>query len=171
MTEAQYLPFVRCIARMVHFRAQAADFDDLVGAGCVALVLALRRWDPAGGASQMTFAAYAVKGAMIDHLRQLDPLGRRCREQVNGGMRPNVQIVDECAAAAVPARNPDLDRQIWARELLRHTQIPRDRRVIVQTYWGDRELLEIGQVLGGVTGPAITHRKTRALAQMRAAAA
>jgi RNA polymerase sigma factor for flagellar operon FliA len=69
--------------RMVHFHARAlqnrshglADLDELVAAGSVGLAQALSRTDP----SAPTFRSYAlrrVQGAMLDHLRQLDPLCR-----------------------------------------------------------------------------------------------
>ncbi|MGD2175587.1 MAG: FliA/WhiG family RNA polymerase sigma factor [Candidatus Brocadiaceae bacterium] len=53
--------------------------DDLVGAGTLGLVEAAHRFDPSKGVRFVTFAYRRVQGAMMDHLRQNDWLGKSAR--------------------------------------------------------------------------------------------
>lgn len=53
--------------------------DDLVGAGQEGLLDASRRFEPDRGASFSTYAHYRVRGAMLDHVREVtmrDPISR-----------------------------------------------------------------------------------------------
>ena len=56
--------------------------DDLIGAGALGLVEAAHRYDPSAGVKFTTFAYPRVRGAIIDHLRQHDPLGKSARERL-----------------------------------------------------------------------------------------
>ena len=71
-----HAPLVNRLARQLHRRiGAAADLDDLVQSGMVALVEAACQWQDRGHA----FASYAqtrVRGAMIDFLRRGATLGR-----------------------------------------------------------------------------------------------
>jgi RNA polymerase sigma factor for flagellar operon FliA len=55
------------------------SFDDLVGAGNLGLVEAARRFNPAKGASFVTFARHRIRGAITDSLRSIDPVSRGLR--------------------------------------------------------------------------------------------
>jgi RNA polymerase sigma factor FliA len=178
VTEADYLPFVRQIAYAVAAKARlsAADRDDLVGSGALALVGALRRYDPSRGVKVETFATYSVRGAMIDYLRGLDPLGRDMRRRVQREDLPQPWTpVNEIEAVDVPASAPDLDRQIAVQErqtLARHLlmRVPaRERRVLVGVFWQERTQRAIASNLG-VNASRISQLRTRALKRLRAVA-
>jgi len=80
---ARYLPMVRAAARRFARRLPAhVEVDDLVSAGMLGLTEAVGR---KGGESLERFDAYVrvrVDGAMVDHLRTLDPLTRDQRRQI-----------------------------------------------------------------------------------------
>lgn len=73
----QYLPLVKRLAsRLSVALPPSLEWEDLIGSGIVGLLEARKRYDPSRGASFATFAAWRIKGAMIDELRKLTPLPR-----------------------------------------------------------------------------------------------
>lgn len=69
------------VARALVHRRRAAnlDLDDLVSAGNLGLIDAAARYDESRGIPFMFFARHRVRGAMLDYLRDEDPLSRRAR--------------------------------------------------------------------------------------------
>lgn len=60
----------------------SVELDDLIGAGAIGLLEALDTFDPARAARFTSFALTRIRGAMLDFLRALDPLGRARRGQL-----------------------------------------------------------------------------------------
>ncbi|HKQ69376.1 MAG TPA: FliA/WhiG family RNA polymerase sigma factor, partial [Polyangiaceae bacterium] len=88
----RYLPLVRRIAIKVARRLPSqVSVDDLIGAGWLGLVEAMRRRETIPGDEQFeTYAAYRVKGAVLDYLRSLDPMTRKMRgaaRQITGAIK------------------------------------------------------------------------------------
>jgi RNA polymerase sigma factor for flagellar operon FliA len=77
----RYLPMVRRIAmKLVRRLPRHISIDDLIGAGWVGLVEALRRRDSIASDDQFeAYAAHRVRGAILDYLRSIDPMTRRMR--------------------------------------------------------------------------------------------
>lgn len=76
----EHLPAVRRQALALQVKLPASiELDDLIQAGTVGLLDALRRYDPNAGASFSTFASQRIRGAMIDELRSRDWLPRSVR--------------------------------------------------------------------------------------------
>ncbi len=74
------LPLVRKIASCVLRRLPAYfAIDDLVGDGCVGLLRAVDRFDPAMGSTFEHWAARIVRGAMFNGLRRMDFVPERVR--------------------------------------------------------------------------------------------
>lgn len=79
----QYLPLVRhVVGRLTVSLPSGIDRDDLQGAGIMGLIRAAETWDEAKGASFKTFAFTAIRGAILDELRRLDPVPRGARERI-----------------------------------------------------------------------------------------
>ncbi|MBN2340621.1 MAG: FliA/WhiG family RNA polymerase sigma factor [Deltaproteobacteria bacterium] len=79
-----YLPIVRKIAMGLSTKAPpSVTFDDLVGAGLIGLMDAASRFDPEKREQFGAFVATRVRGAMIDELRNNDPLSRDLRFKSN----------------------------------------------------------------------------------------
>ena len=57
--------------------------EDLVGAGCMGLMHAVRSYDAARGTEFAAYARFRIRGAMLDELRELDVLPRRARAAMN----------------------------------------------------------------------------------------
>ena len=78
-----FLPFIRYTARRLSWRLPPSiSEEDLVGAGVVGLLDALRRFRE-GTVKLKTYAEHRIKGAMLDELRAADTLPRGVRDRVN----------------------------------------------------------------------------------------
>ncbi len=72
------------VARRIHERLpQHVPFEDLVNAGVLGLIEAVRKYNPQKNASLKSFASFRIRGAILDSLRALDwgsrPLRRKGR--------------------------------------------------------------------------------------------
>ncbi|MDW7651473.1 MAG: FliA/WhiG family RNA polymerase sigma factor [Bacillota bacterium] len=73
----QYLPLVRLHAGRLALGLPAhVSRDDLIQAGMLGLLDAMRRFDPGRGIKFESFAARRIRGAMLDELRRLSWLPR-----------------------------------------------------------------------------------------------
>jgi len=79
------LPQVYYIARRIYERLpQHVPFDDLVNAGVIGLIEAVRSYDPSKSVPLKAYAKFRIRGAILDSLRELDwasrPLRRKGRQ-------------------------------------------------------------------------------------------
>lgn len=74
-----HLPQVEYLARRLHARCTQVELDDLIQAGTIGLIQAVDRYDPSRGTLLKTLADHRIRGALIDYLRQIDPLPRTVR--------------------------------------------------------------------------------------------
>ena len=76
----EHLPQVRLIAAALHRRLpNHVAFEDLVQAGTIGLMDALRRFDADKGTRFRSYAHIRIRGAMLDSLRENDWAPRRLR--------------------------------------------------------------------------------------------
>ena len=79
------LPQVYYIARRIHERLpQHVQFEDLVHAGVLGLIEALRKYDARKNVQFKSFAQFRIRGAILDSLRELDWGPRRLRRKARG---------------------------------------------------------------------------------------
>ncbi len=79
----EMLPAVKRIASdLLHNLPKNVEFDDLVQEGVLALLSAVRRYDPKKGTNLHAFVIKRVKGAMYDYLRRIDWMPRNLRHNV-----------------------------------------------------------------------------------------
>jgi RNA polymerase sigma factor FliA len=99
---------VKAIASRTPARTPA-DREELVGYGLLGLAGAARRFDSSRGVKFETFADRRVSGAILDGLRQLDPLTRRERRQVKAGNAPRdvTAARDRAAQSPLPWEHED----------------------------------------------------------------
>ncbi len=77
---AEYLPFVRKIAYRVARRLPShVGVEDLIGAGVIGLMEAIRRYDSSRASNFEKFAEFRIKGAILDELRRRDLMARDAR--------------------------------------------------------------------------------------------
>ncbi|HTV14968.1 MAG TPA: FliA/WhiG family RNA polymerase sigma factor [Acidobacteriaceae bacterium] len=69
----EQMPAVRWLARRIHERLpQHVDLDDLVSAGTLGLLDAMKKYDPARKVQFRSYAQFRIRGAILDSLRTLD---------------------------------------------------------------------------------------------------
>jgi len=69
----EQLPQVRFIARRIHDRLpQQVELDDLISAGVIGLMDAMKKYDPAKNVQFKSYAQFRIRGAILDSLRELD---------------------------------------------------------------------------------------------------
>ena len=117
------MPLVRRLAAAVlrrlptHFTA-----DDLVGDGCVGLLRAVDRYDPAHGIAFEIWASRIVRGAMLNGLRRLDVIPERVRRDARNLDAARWRIAqhkgaapsDAIAAAGAGLSGPKLEAVLLA---------------------------------------------------------
>ena len=77
----EHLPLVKyCVGRMHVKRAFLLDYEDLIGHGTLGLIQAVDRFDETKGAKFSNFALTRIRGAVLDAMRAIDPVGRTTRQ-------------------------------------------------------------------------------------------
>ncbi|RJQ59051.1 MAG: FliA/WhiG family RNA polymerase sigma factor [Desulfobacteraceae bacterium] len=78
-----YAPLVKHIAGRMAMRIPSSiSFDELISAGCLGLIDAIDRFDPTKEVDLKTYAAYRIKGAILDELRSMDWYSRSMRKKI-----------------------------------------------------------------------------------------
>jgi len=77
----EYLPMIRYHAgQLIRRVPNSVEMDDLIDAGVLGLLDSAQRFDHSRDIQFKTFAAYRVRGAMIDYIREFDWLPRGLRD-------------------------------------------------------------------------------------------
>jgi len=78
----EHMPQVRLIARRIHDRLpESVIVEDLISTGILGLIAAIDRFDPRHNVKLKTYAAYKIRGAILDSLRGLDWAPRKQRKR------------------------------------------------------------------------------------------
>jgi len=147
------LAMVRQIAAgLVARLPRHVEFDELVALGNLGLCDALQRYDPARAVSFCAFAARRVRGAMLDWLRQGDPVSRDERSRLRQNLDESASVVvtnlDEASGCAVD--EPRCDERMEHTELLAAMRAAmgelseRDRYVVERHFFDEQPLKTIG---------------------------
>lgn len=104
----EHLPLVKYTARRIHDRLpQHVPLDDLVNAGVIGLLEAVRHYDPAKNTELKTYAKIRIQGAILDSLRDLDwsprSLRRKAREMEEAASRLRASLGHSPSDAEIAA--------------------------------------------------------------------
>ena len=78
----EHLPQVQYVARRIHGRLpQQVLLEDLVHAGILGLMDAVRKYDPSKNVQLKHYAEFRIRGAILDSLRLVDWSPRAVRRQ------------------------------------------------------------------------------------------
>lgn len=140
-----YARLVRLIAGELQRRVRACDYEDLVQAGMLGLLDAVRRYDPTRGVPFGAYARYRVRGSMLDSIRSyLVP------EELGEDALP----VDADGEVLGPVDTDTQEEKYYRRERDEHLrqameQLPPRWREVIWGYYGESKTLrEIGEGLG-----------------------
>jgi RNA polymerase sigma-B factor len=137
------LPLVRRLAR--RFAHGGEPLDDLVQAGCIGLIHAVDRYDPARGALE-PFAVPTITGEILRHLRDRGGLVRVPPRALAARGRPRIaELADDHAPLADPI--PRVEDRIAVAAALRTLPL-HERRVVVLWLYGERSQRRIAADVG-----------------------
>lgn len=158
-----YLPIVEFLSRQLRRHVAAYLEQDLYSFGVIGLLDALEKFRPELGNRFETYGVSRIRGAMRDGIRSLDALPRGARERASRVIERIVPVdfqtacsprgvkLQDCLADPDPTSALDLlelqadhDEVAAAIEFLPE----RERQVIVEYYYRDRYLKDIGRDLG-----------------------
>ncbi|AWB09399.1 MAG TPA: sigma-70 family RNA polymerase sigma factor [Thermodesulfobium narugense] len=78
-----YLPLVKRIAAKIYTSIQGkVEFEELLNYGILGLLTSIERFEESRNLKFETFATHRIRGAILDGLRQIDPLKRGTRSKV-----------------------------------------------------------------------------------------
>jgi RNA polymerase sigma factor for flagellar operon FliA len=118
-----YLPLVGAIARALsRGLPSTVEMNELINDGVIGLYTALERYNPDRGVGFSTYAGHRIRGAMLDGLRERDPLPRALRRAQKAAETGGIQFLeldealmvpdDEAASPEVLAMEADLRRRV-----------------------------------------------------------
>ena len=100
------LPHVKFIARKIHERLpQHIDLQDLIHAGILGLLDALKKYDGGRNVQFKSYAQFRIRGAILDSLRELDWGPRQLRKQAR-------RIEEARVSLTARLGSPALDEEI-----------------------------------------------------------
>jgi RNA polymerase sigma-B factor len=157
-----HLPLVRALA--LRFARRGEPLDDLVQAGCIGLIHAVDRHDPARGA----FEAYAVPtitGEIQRHLRDRGSVLRVPPRVIAEAGRPRLDpLAEDDGPPADPI--PGVDERLTLAAALRTLPL-HERRILVLWLYGERSQRSIASEVG-ISQIHVSRLLRRALARLRA---
>jgi len=128
----EHLPQVHFLARRIHVRLpQQVLLEDLVHAGILGMIDAVRKYDPSRNVKLKHYAEFRIRGAILDSLRLVDWSPRALRRQA----RRMEQAIERCKARL--GRDPNEP------EIAEEMQVTLAR---LQRLQGDLRALEIGSL-------------------------
>jgi RNA polymerase sigma factor for flagellar operon FliA len=140
-----FLPLVGAIARALRRGLPpTVELDELINDGVLGLFTALERYDPSRGVGFSTYAGHRIRGAMLDGLRQRDPLPRTYRRALKAAESAGIQFLELDHALTVPADEADGPEALVLEADLRD-QVWRGLQALPSR---DREVLELRMVRG-----------------------
>jgi RNA polymerase sigma factor for flagellar operon FliA len=134
----RYIHLVRYMARRLgRALPPSVDTDDLVGAGVEGFLGAVERFDPEQGTDFSVYALTRIRGAMVDFVREIDPVGRTTRRRLRE------------AGRAVAALEQDRGREISDAEAAEHLGLSMDRFHELMTFQAAGSPLSLERLEGG----------------------
>lgn len=98
----EHLPLVAPIARHIHCRLPAmVDLNDLTQAGQLGLIDAATKFTEAKSVPFTVFARYRIRGAILDYLRDIDPLSSFTRKRVRRVLVARETLTEELGRSPV----------------------------------------------------------------------
>jgi len=168
-----YLDLVKYIVgRMPQATIPSVDYDDLLGYGVMGLMDAVERFDLSRGVKFETYAMTRIRGAIIDHLRNMDWVPRSVRQKARqiqqaigrAETRLDRSATDQDIADELCIDIDTFDRRTW--EISKGTYLSLDGLVTVDEAHSELTVKEIASVLG-VSESRVSQLHTRAMMRMR----
>lgn len=106
-TIVQHLTHVHALAKQLRSRVpRSVTLDDLIGAGTIGLIQAVDRFQPSRSLQFATYARHRIRGAMLDFLREEDPLSRTERRRTQTANAAEGALPTTISLEQLPAHEP-----------------------------------------------------------------
>jgi RNA polymerase sigma factor for flagellar operon FliA len=108
-TIVRHLTHVHALAKRLRSQVPSCvTLDDLIGAGTIGLIQAVDRFQPSRGLQFATYAKHRIRGAMLDFLREEDPLSRaeRRRTRTANATAAGAALPTTISLEQLPAHEP-----------------------------------------------------------------
>lgn len=158
-------------------RGPSDQLQNLVSVGQVALWQSGQSFDPSQGTSRWQHSYLRVRGAMVDELRRLDPVGRHGRQKIKKGgeLAPWAAAhqvpLDEILMNQIPGNdNPELDllSKDELRAVTKHLRkLPENLQYVVRRSYLEGALLAEVAVELGVTESRVCQVRSEAVRKIR----
>ena len=152
------------------------DLDDLEQEGAIGWLKAKKLFKEGKGCFG-TFAEIKIKGAMLDALKEVDPLSRSWRTRIKQGLEEDIKVLELDKLFAKGSEDVDLKLSLSSStdteaeviheeslEILRSelARLPKKEKLALTLYYfEDKNMADIGKVLG-IGGSAVSQIATRA---------
>jgi RNA polymerase sigma factor for flagellar operon FliA len=104
----RYIHLVRYMARrLMRTFPSSVDTEDLVSAGALGFLRALDSYDPQFGTDFSVYALTRIRGAMIDFVREIDPIGRVTRRRLREAARVLGELEQEMGYQPSPTHTAE----------------------------------------------------------------
>lgn len=142
-----YMPLVYQTAeRMAKNLPSFVDVNDLIGAGTLGLIDAIKRFEPDRDVKFSTYCCMRISGSILDELRRLDWAPRLVRSRVNQLERSREEL--ECRLGRKPNDEELMDHMELTRDqyesLVREVQVK--SMVSLDRKWDEDDDHELGQL-------------------------
>jgi RNA polymerase sigma factor for flagellar operon FliA len=174
-----YLPLVRRVAKKIARRIPSVvSMDELVSAGTLGLIDALRRYDAARADRFSAYAEIRIRGAILDELRAMDWLSRSDRARVRRGESAPIASMISIEDASVDGAEGfgceedmvelPVERRQRAQRLAQALAVlPQKEQQLLSLYYVEElTLKEIGGIFG-VTESRVCQLHAQAVARLR----
>jgi RNA polymerase sigma factor for flagellar operon FliA len=182
----EYMPLVhQTVARFLRRLPPNVMRDDLVAAGTIGLVDALRKNGVERGPTFEWYARTRIRGAIVDELRAEDWLTRRARSQANAiseesqtsrtsvvgfddlsARGTNVELADRASIAPLAMLEQKMNHAALAKAV---TKLPEREQTIIRAHYFEGVQFKVIAEWLKVSEPRVSQLHSRAVATLRAA--
>lgn len=145
-------------------------FEELESAAWLGAIGAVDRYNPSRGKLQ-TFADRRIRGAMLDYCREVDPLSRRHRREVQGSGWAPVHVELDPALVDLDRMHEVIDARQTVDVLTRRARLSERQAYVIERFYFDGvRPVEIARELG-CHQSRVGQLRAEALKQLRKKAA
>lgn len=147
----KYAPLVHKIAiGFVYKKPTVLDYDDLIQAGTVGLLDAIKKFDPnnESKAQFQTYATFRVRGAILDEINSMDWTPRSVRQNIRGVLK------------SIESHYANSQREPTVKDLMKETKLGKEETRTILGQMNKTFIVHVENEIIDLVGPTTDHEKT-----------